>query len=423
MKRISNILILSLLALFAHAQEMNDIMYISLTNGEVVKIAVADIDSITFEEPAAVEEDKPSFPTDDGSKKLGSTASQNAADLLMAAGIACTNTMGRIIITDEQYEEISIFTKGLVSSCKSEKEIHDVCFNWICKNISYGHTYSDGSYISNDPYPVFKSKVAVCQGYSNLLFVMLHSQGVPVLVTNGILNGYGAYGGHAWNYVNCDGNWYVSDPTNGGIFEMSNTASYSHLNPHSFDVLLFEQDDCQLNYNEQHLNICTVTTDSKYFVTPFSAGGYKVTSFNPSSEISASVRELYISKNIETLGENEKGLEKYAPNVEYAHVDPENTMLRSYGGVVYLGWAAVPVYIPAAMKRLELMPMEKMEKNTIYNHNGVEELVIPKECILIEPWAIENCPNLKVAYVPKNADVKKNAFCNVHPDFKIVYTE
>jgi transglutaminase/protease-like cytokinesis protein 3 len=20
--------------------------------------------------------------------------------------------------------------------------------------------------------------------------------------------------GHAWNYVNCDGTWYVSDPTN-----------------------------------------------------------------------------------------------------------------------------------------------------------------------------------------------------------------
>jgi transglutaminase/protease-like cytokinesis protein 3 len=78
---------------------------------------------------------------------------------------------------------------------------------------------------------------------------MLHSQGVPVLVTNGYLNGYGVFGGHAWNYVNCDGTWYVSDPTNGGIFTMTSTSSYSHLIPQSFDVMLFDKDGCQFDYN------------------------------------------------------------------------------------------------------------------------------------------------------------------------------
>ena len=115
-------------------------------------------------------------------------------------------------------------------------------------------------------------------------------------------------------------------------------------------------------------------------------------------------------------------LKRFAPNVEYAHVDPKNTELRSYAGVVYLAWAPVPVYIPAAMKRLELMPMEKMEKNTIYNHNGVEEIVIAEGTTLLEAWAVENCPNLKVAYVPASTEVDSNAFYGVHKDFKIIRT-
>ena len=81
------------------------------------------------------------------------------------------------------------------------------------------------------------------------------------------------------------------------------------------------------------------------------------------------------------------------------------------------------MYIPAAMKRIEMLPLETIGKNVIYNHNGVEEIVIPNGCKLIEPWAVENCPNLKKAYVPKETDVKKNAFYNVHPDFEIIYTD
>lgn len=424
MKRIYNILIFSLLAIFAQAQEKKEIMYISLSNGEVVEFNVTEVSSITFGVHEAGEETAPSFPKDDGSKKLNTgNPAQSASNLLVAAGVACTDTMGRINITAEQYKEIKEFTSSLVSGVTRQIDIYNKCFNWVCSNIKYGTTYSDGSYVNNDPYPVFEKKIAVCQGYSNLLFVMLHSQGVPVLVTNGYLDGYGVYGGHAWNYANCDGTWYVSDPTNGGSFEMLRQSTYTHLKPLSFDVLLFEEQGCEFDFNEARLNICTVTSKSKNIVTPFSVGGYQVSSFNPTSELPSTVRELYIGKNIETFGENSRGLEKYAPNVEYAHIDPEHTTLRSNKGIVYSVYSDYPIYIPAAMKVIELLPLETIGKNLIYNHNGVEEIVIPKGCKLIEPWAIENCPNLKKAYVPKDTDVKRNAFYNVHPDFEIIYTE
>lgn len=425
MKRLSNLLILLLCAIFAQAQTKTDVMYITLLNGEVVTVAVDDIDNISFEEP-----ETPSFPQDDDAKKLNlQTVARNAADLLIAAGVECTDTMGRIVITDAEYCEIKEFTDNLVKNCKTQKEIYEACFNWVKRggkgNIQYDHYYADGSVVNNDPYPVFTKRRAVCQGYSNLLFVMLHSQNVPVLITNGILNGYDTYGGHAWNYVNYDGTWIVSDPTNDMDFDkIENTDSYSHLIPYSFDVVLFEKEDCQLDYYERRLNICNVTTNSRYFVTPFSAGGYQVSSFIPTTEISPTVREIYIGKNIESLGEGDtKNLTKYAPNVEYAYVDPNNKEMRSHAGVVYLAWAPVPVYIPAAMKRIELMPMEEVEKNTIYYHNGVEEIVIAAGTQKIKSWAVEYCPNLKRAYIPEGVIVESEAFKDVHSDFEIIRTK
>ncbi|MBR5813172.1 MAG: transglutaminase domain-containing protein [Bacteroidaceae bacterium] len=428
MKRITNILILSFLAMFVNAQEKNDIMRISFVNGDVVTFDVTEIDNITFElantEEEEGEETPPSFPEGDGSPKLDTSNPQKtASNLLLSAGIACTDTMGRVVITDAQYQEIKTFTDNLVNGSTNQKNIYDKCFAWITSNIKYGTEYDDGSYVNNDPYPVFTKKKAVCQGYANLLFVMLHTQNVPALVTNGYLNGYGVFGGHAWNYVNCDGKWYVSDPTNGGKFDMSNTSSYSHLIPTSFDVILFEKDGCQFDYNESHLNICSVATKSKYFVTPYSVGGYQVTSFNPTSDLPANVRELYIGKNIETFGNERIGLNYHGANVEYIHVDPQHPRWRSNKGIVYDHYSDYPLYIPLAMKVVELLPMETIGKNTVYNHNSVEVVAVAKGTKKIEAWAFENCPNLMVAYIPEGVEIAKDAFTGVHPNFIVLRKE
>ena len=428
MKRITNILILSFLAMFVNAQEKNDIMRIAFKNGDVVTFDVTEIDNITFElantEEEEGEETPPSFPEGDSSPKLDTSNPQKtASNLLLSAGIACTDTMGRVVITDAQYQEIKTFTDNLVNGSTNQKYIYDKCFAWITSNIKYGTEYDDGSYVNNDPYPVFTKKKAVCQGYANLLFVMLHTQNVPALVTNGYLNGYGVFGGHAWNYVNCDGKWYVSDPTNGGKFDMSSTSSYSHMIPTSFDVILFEKDGCQFEYNESHLNICSVATKSKYFVTPYSVGGYQVTSFNPTSDLPANVRELYIGKNIETFGNERIGLNYHGANVEYIHVDPQHPRWRSNKGIVYDHYSDYPLYIPLAMKVVELLPMETIGKNTVYNHNSVEVAVIAKGTKKIEAWAFENCPNLMVAYIPEGVEIAKDAFTGVHPNFIVLRKE
>ena len=438
MKKLITMSILSLFAVTLSAQEKTDTMYISLSQGRVVKYAVSDIYSIGF---TSVE--VPEFPTQDSSWAFDKlTPSASVKMLLEKAGIACTDTLGRINITDEQYDEIKVFTDNLVSGMKTQYQIYEKCYNWVSTNVEYAQ-----GYVNNDPYPVFTTKSAICQGYANLLHVMLHTQDVPAMVVNGYMQS-GVYDGmlygmgHAWNYVNCDGVWYVSDPTNSGQFQMSNLESYkTWLAPTSMDVVLFKNDDCWFNFNECFLNICKVVTEKSAFVAPYSVKGLKVTCFNPLEEIPSNVRELYIGKNIESLGEGVIGLKDKAPSVEFVAVDPDNKCFVSHAGTVFYSTGYkptdvykqidlnVPAYIPAKLKRLELKAVDNNAsgvtygKMTVSGHKGIEEIVFPKETKSIEGGAIEKCPNLKVAYIPTGVTVSKSAFTGVHADFEIVYTE
>lgn len=358
------------------------------------------------------------FPEDDGSKELGNNTSPGQkARLLLEALTAdyikeMTDTLGRANITADQYAEIQAFTRELTAGLTTEKEKYDKCFKWVVSNIKY--EYSD-----NDPYPVFINRKGICQGYANLLFIMLHSIDVPAFVCNGILN---PIGGHAWNYVYCDGKWWVSDPTNNGNFIMRSPAGYSHLLPSSFDVVLAKKDGVWYNYTEYNLNVCKIESNDEVFVVPFSVNGYRVTSLSPTVEISPNIKEMYIGKNITTLGEGYVGLAYNAPNLEYIYIDPENTTFASYLGVVYRknGNEYQLTYIPGGMKCVELMPMETMYKNTVYNHDSVETLIVAPGTKNIEAWGVENCPNLKIAYLPEDTEIAENAFVGVHPDFQIV---
>ena len=369
-----------------------------------------------IEQPADGTVTRAQFAEDDGSKALSGSPHIQARNLMNkvpADYIAeMTDTLGRANITPEQYDEIKAFTERLTAGLETQKEKYTKCFNWVVQNIKYENA-------DNDPYAVFKNRIGICQGYANLLFIMMHSLDIPAFVCNGILN---PVGGHAWNYVNCDGKWYVSDPTNNDSFIMVNTSSYSHLLPSSFDVVLAKEDGMWINYNEYNLNVCAVESSEDIFIVPFSALGYQVTSFSPTKPLPANIKQINIGKNIKSLGEGYVGLLYNADNVEWIEVDPENTTFASYLGVVYRKNDSEfqLTYIPGAMKCVELMPMETMYKNTVYSHNGVEVLIVAPGTKKIEAWGVEKCPNLKIAYVPEDTQIDNSAFMGVHPDFQII---
>ena len=426
MKKLITYSILSFFAVAVSAQENVDTMYISLAKGQVVKLAVSDIYSMGFNA-----DDMPEFPVADGAKAFDKLApAASVKQLLEKAGTACTDTLGLINITEDQYNEIKQFADNLVDGAQSEYQKYRKCYNWITANVKYGEKYDNGSYVNNDPYPVFTTKKAICQGYANLLHVMLRTQGVPAMVVNGfmqsgILEGMLWGAGHAWNYVCCDNVWYVSDPTNNGEFEMSMLDSYkTWLTPTRMDVVVFKEDDCWVNFYECYLNVCKVMTEESVFVVPYSAQGFKITCFNPFEKLPENVREIYIGENIESLGEGIVGLnDGKAPSVEYVTVDPKNKSFSSNEGAMFYTknytpsdtYAMIdrnaPAYIPAKLKRLVLKAVEVGESGLVYdkesikNHNGVEEIVFPKETTEIKSGAVSNCKNLKVVCVPKGAKV------------------
>jgi len=69
-------------------------------------------------------------------------------------------------------------------------------------------TYNDAAYAHN-AYGALVNGVAVCEGYSEALQILLHRAGIPSFQAYGYANG----GPHAWNYVQLDGAWYHTDPT------------------------------------------------------------------------------------------------------------------------------------------------------------------------------------------------------------------
>ena len=386
-----------------------------------------DDDATTNESETTPSYGTAEFAKDNGSKPLNGNAQQMVQTLLTAVGPKVAEGLGKIQIKEAEKAEIKQFTDNLVKDCQTDAEKYQKILDYV-KTIEYKFEYEGGNVISNDPYPVFKSHTAICQGFANLQHVMLETQGIPTLNVNGQLV---EVGGHAWNYVYHSNKWWVSDPTNAanpnlpgytGTFSMSNTSSYRHLEPSSIEAVIFENNEVAVNYTGYELNIDRIKSTSTRFVVPFGIEGLRITSLSPTQPIPSQIKEVYIGQNIRTLGEYYMGLEKNGPSIEACYVDPHCARLAGEWGAVYRrnGGEYQMLYVPAALKKLTLKPMEIIDKNVVFNHKNIEEVTISKGTKEISDYAFEKCPNLKVAYIPAGVKVAPKAFADVHSSFKIV---
>ena len=365
------------------------------------------------------------FPEDDGAKSLPGMPAEKLLHILKGCDSTFYQRMGNFQVpTEEQLKEIKDFTDELVKDAPTVARVYRLIYNYVSQNVKY----ADG-YVSNEPYDVFKNKKAVCQGYANLLNVMLHTQGIPVINANGWLNN-GAFMGHAWNYAYFSGAWRLSDPTNSDEYKAEELSTYQQMFiPVSADGNFLETELYSYNYDKEKLNLNAVNMAEDAFVVPFSVTlnngeKYRIDCFSPTKDLPENVKEIYIGKNIISLGQDGiYGLKTHAPNVEEAHVDPENQVLKSYKGVVYDKYSTSPLYIPSAKLCVELIPAEVYGKETMTGHKNVLEVIFPAGTKKIEAWAVENCPNLLAAYIPVGTEVDEKAFTGCHTDFQIIWED
>ena len=312
-----------------------------------------------------------------------------------------------LAVTDSEFDEIKTFTDGLVAG-KTGDAAYEEIFQWITANVKFGTPEI------NDPYDVFVEKVAVCQGYANLLKTMCLTQGIPCVGVNGVMDPDTYYQqGHAWNYVRAGERWIVSDPTNGRDWDMEKDVNvYSNIvEPYFIDVVVAEDDNFVYGYYHG-LNVNEVKADADTVVVPDAVLGFYVTSCNPSA-LSPSVKVLELNERIDYLGDqNSEGLRSgFAGTfLESILVASGNKNFESYEGVLYASGSDLPVIIPGAMRVVHLRSAAFEKNEAVYYHDSVEEIHFAEGTPSIAAAAVEGCPNLKRVYVPASAEVADGAF-------------
>ena len=103
---------------------------------------------------------------------------------------------------------VAKLTNSSMSDYEKELAIHD----YIVNNTSYDYSNLKNNTVPDSSYTaagVFYNHVAVCQGYSEAFGILLDLVGIE----NTIVSGKTADGGHAWNAVKLDNEWYMTDIT------------------------------------------------------------------------------------------------------------------------------------------------------------------------------------------------------------------
>lgn len=111
--------------------------------------------------------------------------------------------------------DIEVVVSNLLSEAPSDPYEALVYFHdWICKNTQYDYgvantgTTKGHEEVTNST-GVFLENRAVCEGYAKAFKLLCDRVGIPCVVVLGTTDGEG----HAWNYVNLEGAWYLVDCT------------------------------------------------------------------------------------------------------------------------------------------------------------------------------------------------------------------
>lgn len=349
---------------------------------------------------------------------------EHANKLMCEADTNMAASLNSVEITDEHLAELKDFVESTILTNETKQYAKmKAILKWIRDNIRY-------DYNDQDAYSVFKNRVAVCQGYSNLMVAMLHTQGIKATVVTGFLANTG---GHAWVYALADGTWYVADPTNrNNVYRMKADLNQykSTLQPWNIDMPLAQDERFVYDFRDKHFNIRQVITADAQVSVPFGALGYRITAFNPIAGINPNVRELYLSLNIFSIGEYVQGLREHGSNLQDIYVlNEENHYINEYDGCVYsIKYNNTTkkttflklLFAPGRKLEINFAPIAKITSKLVEELPNVEVIRFDQATLEFEDFAITNCPSLKEIHININAKVSSKAFNDLPADCDII---
>ncbi len=350
---------------------------------------------------------------------------EHACSLMCVADTNMAAKLNGVVVSDEHLAEIKNFVESEILSTESTQYAKMLTIiKWVRNNIKY-------DYNDQDAYSVFKNRVAVCQGYSNLTVAMLHTQGIKATVVTGYLANAG---GHAWVYVLADKIWYVADPTNRtNVFKMEKELDKykTSLQTWNIDMPLYQDENFVYDFRNKHFNIRQVLTSAEQVSVPFGALGYIITGFDPIDGINEHVRELYMSYNVFSIGEFVQGMREHGNGLENIYVwNEKNHHVNEYDGCVYsvdydsntkVNTLVKLLYVPGAKREVNYAPIAKIESKVIEGLPNVEVIKFDAATLEFEDYAITSSPNLKEVHINKNAKVSSKAFEELPAGCQVIY--
>lgn len=422
----SSFYLVSLAALFTACNNADDLAEItpSETSESAVKMLAPDDDMFARRNGEKLLTGAYTDPADYSHYYNDPVIAEHAYKLMCVADTNMAASLNSVEITDEHLAELKDFVEGTILSSENKQYTKMMSIlKWIRANIKY-------DYDDQDAYSVFKNRVAVCHGYSNLMVAMLHTQGIKATVATGFLANTG---GHAWVYALVDGTWYVADPTNrNSVYRMKADLNQykSTLQPWNIDMPLAQDDRFVYDFRNKHFNIRQVITSDEQVSVPFGALGYRITAFDPINGINENVRELYLSLNIVSIGEYVQGLREHGSNLQNIYVlNSENRSINEYDGCVYsIKYASSTktttflklLYAPGGKREIKFAPMAKISSKLIEELPNVEVIHFDEATLEFEDYAITGAPNLKEIYINQNAKVSSKAFNDLPAGCKII---
>lgn len=131
-------------------------------------------------------------------------------------------------LSNKKYSKIISKAKEITATTKDDYEKMKLIYTWVAETIYYDEDSGDDE---QDPTTVFDTKKAICQGYTDLLHIMLQSVGIKDVVISGFANpsydyycGFDSDFGHAWNiaYSASKNRWVIMDSTWGSLNKYEN---------------------------------------------------------------------------------------------------------------------------------------------------------------------------------------------------------
>jgi len=123
--------------------------------------------------------------------------------------------------TADHEKDIPTLAKYLTKNCETDLQKARAIYVWLAQNVSYdARGFNTLTFGDCSAEAVLKSRVSVCEGFSNLFKALGEDVGLEIQKVSGYAKGLGYASNnkfdqpnHAWNRIKIDGEWRIFDAT------------------------------------------------------------------------------------------------------------------------------------------------------------------------------------------------------------------